>query len=316
MKRILLFWAILIMVAQSSFAQQDAQFSQYMFNTLYFNPAYAGVEGVTKITAIHRSQWFLYNSTFGEGGAPTTQVLSLSSPILRFNSGVGFHIVNDQLGPENNLEIQASGAYHLNINEGKMSIGFRVGAFSQTLDFDKYIWNEEDDPLRKNGKESQIRPDLSVGVFYRAEKYFAGVSFTHLIKSEFDFGLDNLRNPLENHAYFTAGYDYEFNYDLIITPSVFVKSDFNTVSFEAGFIGTYRERLWGGLSFRQSDAAIAMLGYGITKDNSLKLGYAFDYIIQGQDAKQPTSHELLLSYSLPVVSGSGKKIIRTPRFRH
>jgi type IX secretion system PorP/SprF family membrane protein len=320
MKRILLVVSVLLVV-ELAMAQQEAQFSQYIFNQLFFNPAYAGVEGVTKMTAIHRSQWFLYSSTFDGGGAPTTQVLTLSTPILKFNSGVGLHFTNDNLGPVNNLEAQVSGAYHLNINEAKMSFGVRVGVKSQSIDFDKYRWDDETDPLNKSGKESQIRPDMAVGLYYRAEKYFAGVSFNHLLKSEFDFGVDELRNPLENHIFLVAGYHYEFNYDLIITPSILAKtvldeSGINTYSLDLSVIGTYRERLWGGLAFRQSDAAIAMIGYGITKDNALKLGYAFDYIVTGQDAKEPTSHEVLLSYTLPVVSAGGKKIIRTPRFRH
>lgn len=299
-----------------TYAQQDAQFSQYTLNTLFYNPAYAGVEGVTKITLIHRSQWFGYTPTFDDGGAPNTQVLSLNTPLLRFRSGVGIHLVNDNLGPLNNLQAQASYAYHLAINESKMSFGLRVGMFAQSIDFDQYRWNNEDDPLRRFGKESQIRPDLAAGVYYRTEKYFAGVSFNHLIKSEFDFGLDTLRNALENHIYVTGGYDYEFTYDITLTPSILVKSDFNTYSFDVSLMGTYKDKLWGGLSYRQSDAAIAMIGYSLLEDNSLRIGYAFDYIVMAQDAKQPTSHEILLSYSLPVVAGGGKKVIRTPRFRH
>ena len=81
-------------------------------------------------------------------------------------------------------------------------------------------------------------------------------------------------------------------------------------------MGTYKERMWGGLSFRQGDAMIALLGYSILKDNSLKLGYAFDYTIKARDAKSTTSHEIMLSYELPMLSAGGKKIIRTPRFRH
>ena len=316
MDRKLLVLILIILPLVTTYGQQDTHFSQYTLNNLFYNPAYAGVEGVTKITLIHRSQWLGYSPTFDVGGAPTSQVLSLSTPILRFRSGVGVHLVNDNLGPLNNLQGQVSYAYHLAVNEAKMSFGIRAGIFAQSMDFDKYRWNNEDDPLNKFGKESQIRPDLAAGIFYRSEKYFAGVSFNHLIKSEFDFGVDELRNALENHIYITAGYDYEFTYDLTLTPSILVKSDFVSYQFDLGVIGTYKDKFWGGLSFRQSEAAVALLGYSLLEDNSLRLGYAFDYIVKAQDAKQMTSHEILLSYSLPVVAGGGKKVIRTPRFRH
>jgi type IX secretion system PorP/SprF family membrane protein len=113
-----------------------------------------------------------------------------------------------------------------------------------------------------------------------------------------------------------AGYDYEINYDFVLRPSVLVKSDLTTYSFDLSLLAYFREKLWFGFSFRQSDAMIALIGYSFLKDNSLRLGYSFDYIINAQEAKNPTSHELLLSYTLPVLSGGEKRIIRTPRFRH
>ncbi|MDZ7648565.1 MAG: PorP/SprF family type IX secretion system membrane protein [Cytophagales bacterium] len=173
-----------------SFGQQDPQFTQYMFNTLYYNPGYAGVEGLTKITAIHRSQWLGYEPTYGGGGAPTTQMVSLTAPINKINSGFGAYIVNDQLGPQNNLQAQASYAYHLALKDSKLSFGITTGIYSQTINFDQYRPIDPNDPLLKSsGKESQVRPDLSAGVFLQREKYYAGVSFNHLINSTFDFGL-------------------------------------------------------------------------------------------------------------------------------
>jgi type IX secretion system PorP/SprF family membrane protein len=296
--------------------QQDPQFTQYMFNTLYYNPAYAGVEGITKLTAIHRSQWLGYQPTYGGGGAPTTQIISVSSPIFKLNSGFGGYIVNDKLGPQNNLEAQASYAYHLGIKESKLSIGVRLGIYSQTINFDLYNPTDKNDPLlQAAGKESQIRPDLAVGVFFRQEKYYAGISFDHLIKSQFDFGL-NQRNALDPHLYFTGGYFYDVNFDLRFQFTGLVKTDLTKTSFDLGGLAYFKDTMWGGLSFRQSEAAILLLGYSFLKDKSLKLGYALDYVIKDQAAKQPTSHEFMLSYELPVNPGSGKKVVRTPRYRH
>ncbi len=298
-------------------AQQDAQFSQYMFNTLFYNPAYAGVEGVTKLTAIHRSQWAGFGTTFdGPGGAPNTQVISLNAPILRFRSGAGVHIVNDALGPLNNLEAQVSYAYHLAIKNAKLSFGIRAGIFSQSIDFDKYRAVNPDDPILGSGKESQIRPDLGVGAYYITETYYVGISVNHLIESEFDFGNDQLRNALENHITLTGGYDYDFNNNLILSPSIILRTDLNSYSIEGSVIGKYDDKFWGGLGIRQGDAAIVILGYALGKEKAFRIGYSFDYIIAGQEAKQPTSHEVVLSYTLPAIAPGSKKIIRTPRFRH
>jgi type IX secretion system PorP/SprF family membrane protein len=297
-------------------AQQDPQFSQYMFNTLYYNPGFAGVDGVMKFTAMHRSQWIGYQPTFGGGGAPTTQIVSMTAPLFKINSGVGFHVVNDRLGPQNNLELQTSYAYHLGVKESKISFGLRAGLYSQTINFNEYRATNPNDPLlNATGKESQVRPDIAMGVFFRKEKYYAGVSFNHLVKSTFDFGLSQ-RNALQSHLYITGGYFYELNFDVRFQFTGLVKTDFTKTSFDVGGLVYFKDTMWGGLSFRQSEAAILMLGYSILKDKSMKLGYALDYIIKDQDAKQPTSHEFMLIYELPVNPGSGKKVVRTPRYRH
>ncbi len=321
MLRKTLYFLIFLCSANKVFGQQDPQFSQYMFNNLYLTPAYAGVDGITRLTAFHRSQWLGYQSSFDDGGAPTTQMVSFNTPIFKLKSGFGGYVMNDQLGPQNNLEIQASYAYHLGIKESKLSFGIRLGMYSQTLDFDKYRAINPDDPLlneggsTKAGKESQIKPDMAFGLFFRSEKYYAGLGFNHLLKSEFDFGLSQ-RNALENHLNATAGYFYEVNFDLSIQFAALVKSDFNKTMVDASVLAYLKDTMWGGLSFRPTEAATLLLGYSFLKDKSLKLGYSLDYIIQDQDAKAATSHELMLSYELPVNPGSGKKVIRTPRYRH
>ncbi|WP_155210305.1 PorP/SprF family type IX secretion system membrane protein, partial [Fulvivirga aurantia] len=294
-------------------AQQDAQFSYYMKNQLYYNPAFSGVEGITQISLLHRSQWLGYPG----GDAPNTQVFSMTTPIYKFNSGFGAIVVNDNLGPQNNLMIQASYAYHLGIKKSKLSFGFRAGVFSQSIDFDRYDPAEPDPELRdKQGLESQVRPDMALGIYFRSEKYYAGVSFNHILEAEFDFGSNELRNPLEQHAYLTLGYIHEVNFDLKLEPSLLLQTDFNSYNVMLGAMGYYKDQIWAGLSFRQSEDVNALLGYNFLKDKSLSFGYAFGYVVKDQDAKKPTSHEILVSYQLPVNPGSGKKVVRTPRFRH
>lgn len=312
------FYTLIIVVSGvSAHAQQDPQFTQYMFNTLYLTPAYAGVEGVTQLTAIHRSQWAGYQSSFNDGGAPTTQMISFTSPIYKLRSGFGMYVSKDRLGPQTNHEAHAMYAYHLGLKDAKLSFGVKVGIYSQSINYDQYRAIHIDDPLLKDktGRESQLRPDVGFGLFYRAEKYYIGAGVNHITRAEFDFNVNDARNALENHLNFTGGYFYEVNFDLTLNPTVLVKTDFKEYSFDLGVIATLKDKMWAGLSFRQSEAANVLLGYSFLKDKALRLGYAIDVVVTDQEAKENFSHELLLSYQLPVYA-TGKKVVRTPRYRH
>ncbi|MCK5699493.1 MAG: type IX secretion system membrane protein PorP/SprF, partial [Cyclobacteriaceae bacterium] len=279
---------VLLAVIKPVFGQQDPHFSQYMFNDLYNNPAYSGVMGVTNLSLLYRSQWLGYSGTYDEGGAPTSFLASFNTPIFRIRSGAGFYFVNDIIGPQNNIQFMGSYAYHLGVGNGKLSFGVRAGIYGQSIDFSQYRAVRPDDPLLLNGKESQYRPDMGVGIYYKAEKYFGGVSLNHLLKTQFDFGTDSLKNALENNMIINGGYRYELNYDIILTPSLLVKTDFVSYSFDISVLATYREKFWGGISYRQSEAIIALMGVNLLKDKSLKIGYSLDYIIQAQKAKQAT----------------------------
>lgn len=308
--------ALVVLSGFSLRAQQDPQFTQYMFNNLYVTPAYAGVDGVTQITAFHRSQWLGYESSFGDGGAPTTYLISFTTPVYKLKSGFGFYATSDKLGPQTNNEIQAMYAYHLGIKDNKLSFAVKAGVYSVAVNGNYYRWIQDGDPLIIEGKESQIRPDVGVGVFYRAEKYYAGFGVNHLLRSEFDFGVDPARNALENHMNFTAGYYHEVNFDIKLNPTILVKTDFKEYSFDLGIIATLKDKMWAGLSFRQSEAANVLLGYSFLKDKSLRFGYAIDVIVKDRQAKENFSHELMLSYQLPVTATTSKKVVRTPRYRH
>lgn len=315
MQRILT--CLLMLIGAAAFAQQDPQFTQYMFNNLYYNPGYSGVEGTTKVSMLYRSQWSGYTPTFYGGGAPTSQMVTFSTPIYKLNSGFGAYVLNDQLGPQNNLEAQVSYAYHLGLKDAKLSFGLRAGVYSQTINTKLYRFIDLDDPnLPKDpGRYVQIKPDLAAGLFFRKEKFYLGAGFNHLTQAKFQYGLTD-RSRLETHTYITGGYFYEANFDLRLQTVVLIKSDFVKTQFELGGIAYWKDTMWGGLSFRQSEAVIALLGWSFLKDKSLKAGYAMDVVYQDRAAKQPLSHELMVTYELPTVPGVGKKVVRTPRYRH
>jgi type IX secretion system PorP/SprF family membrane protein len=300
-------------------AQQDAQFTQYMFNQLYYNPAFAGSGDGTTLTAIHRSQWFGYDGSLNQGGAPNTQLISYNTQLSNLQSGLGIYISNDNLGPSNNLQIQAALSRAINLpNGGTVTLGLNFGLFSSSLNFDDIIVVNPNDPIASgSGKESQLKPDFGVGFVYRKGNFFGGLSSNHLLRPEFDFGESQVTNQLNRHYYLTLGYDYSLTPQISVTPTVLLKSvSLNTYNIDVSVIGEYNNSLSVGMAYRQSESASFMLGYKILSDRSLTLGYAFDFIVGNRDSKEPTSQEIMLIYNFKSTPGiPGRRVIRTPRFR-
>lgn len=323
MKKIILIkFLLLLFVQHIGFAQQDAQFSQFMFNKLFLNPAFAGVEGLTQVSLIHRTQWLGYSGSFDEGGTPNTQVLSFTTGFPKYNSGIGVHIVNDNLGPLNNLEVQLSYAYHVNLrNNAKLSFGLRGGIYNKTIAFDRLRFRQEGDIYDIDTRDASLKPDFALGTYYYSKNFYLGISANHLIKVDFNFG-NITEKPLANSYYLMGGYHYQINNEFKVTPSFLVKSsEFNEISFDVGALVTYKEKIWLGGTYRNEESANAIIGMVIpnknkNSKNEFKIGYSFDYVILGQTAKQATSHEIFLSYSLPVPIPKYPSIIRTPRFRY
>lgn len=310
----------LAILSLSATAQQDPMFSHYMFNGLYLSPGSTGIKGNTNITAIVRSQWTGYNTNNGDdGGAPTTQILSVNGPLLRYNSGVGLYIYNDKLGPQTNINVMGSYAYHIKLNNNaKLGIGVQGGLYSHKLDGNIYRANPTQfpDAVIPTGVVSQMKSDFAFGAWYHSEKLFGGLSVSHLLRSTFDYGLST-NSKLTNHVNLFAGYNIPINYVLTITPTVLVKSDFNKTQLEISGIATYNQKFWGGLSFRTSESVTALIGMSFLKDNALKAGYAFDFVVvAAKTAKMRTSNEIMISYNFPPANPNFRPIIRTPRFRH
>jgi type IX secretion system PorP/SprF family membrane protein len=326
-----LFYSILSIAALLSFeskAQQDPTFSHYMYSGIFFNPAYSGLDGVAKFSFLNRRQWWGYGVVDG-GGAPLTNILSFHAPLLKYQSGVGGYIMNDQLGPMNNLTARLSYAYHFTVGAGKLSLGIAAGTYGTALrggfegEGGVYRAIDRNDAAIPQSDVTKFKPDMAFGAWYKTEKYYAGLSVNHLIRSKFDFATGNSAdNALERHLYLTGGYHWEATYDLIITPSALVKLPFyklavSSAAYQIDFnvMGTYKEKFWGGLSYRQGDAITALVGVHALKDKSLSIGLATDFSLPNVEAKRLLSTEVYLAYSLPVVLKGSKPIIRTPRYR-
>lgn len=298
-------------------AQQDAQFTQYMYNGMYYNPAFAGKEGGFRFSALHRSQWQNYSTNLGQGGAPVTQLITAQGSLDGKNIGYGLTIVNDQIGATGNLEVNLQGSYHKKINRSTISFGAYVGMFSSSINYDELIVVNPEPNLPGAGKESQTNLNFGFGLLFDRGNYYMGLSSRHLNEPVFDFGDGSYENQLKNHSYLLLGYRFRPIGQLSIEPSFLLKSvSFNNFSYDVSVIATHQDKISGGIAFRGEESVSFILGYSILKDNSLKLGYAFDLVIGGVDAKSPTSHELMLRYTLQDMGREVERVIqRTPRFR-
>jgi type IX secretion system PorP/SprF family membrane protein len=293
----------------SSNAQQDAQFSQYMFNNMYTNPGFAGLEGSPKFTAIHRTQWAGYE------GAPQGQVLTATMPLPILLGGIGFQLTNDQTGPLRNVDVLFSYSYHLDLAGGKLGLGVRTGFFNRSLNGTYIATHPNDETVMAIDQKSlnQINPDFAVGAFYNHSKFYVGLSLNHLVKSE----LKELKSQLSRHMTVTGGYNYQASSNLLLTPSLITKYDAtgNKWSTDLSLMATFNSKFWVGLSGRQMDALIPFVGLSFLKNNAMKLGFAYDYTLINQSGKATSSYEIMLSYTLPAFVPPVKPVIRTPRYR-
>ncbi|GAA0877712.1 type IX secretion system membrane protein PorP/SprF [Algoriphagus jejuensis] len=311
------FSLILLVCAGYAQAQQDAQFTQYMYNSMFYNPAFAGKESGYRFSALHRSQWAGYSTSSGQGGAPTTQLITAEGRLDSKNLGYGLSIVNDQIGATSNLEVNLKGSYHKKIKRGTLSVGGYVGMFSSSLDYGELVVVNPEPNLPESGKESQLALDFGAGLLYDRGNYYLGLSLKHLNQPTFDFGDATYANQLKNHSYFLFGYRIRPIGQLRIEPSLLIKTvSFNNFSYDVSVMATHQNKINGGIAYRGEESVSFILGYSLLRDNSLKLGYAFDLVTGGIDAKSPTSHELMLRYVLPSTSRVIERVIqRTPRYR-
>ncbi|MEL7221753.1 MAG: PorP/SprF family type IX secretion system membrane protein, partial [Bacteroidota bacterium] len=175
--------------------------------------------------------------------------------------------------------------------------------------------NPNDPAIPENG-QSELKLNLDAGfVFTHRNGYYVGLGLNNLLAPDFSFGTTG-QNIVERSFALSGGIEYELNKDVVIIPSAIMRTDLNTYTIDLGAIAYLRDKMWGGITYRLEESANILLGYNLMKDNALKLGYSFEYVLQNQEAKQATSHELFVRFNLPNIILGGKKPVYTPRFIH
>ncbi|MES2386700.1 MAG: type IX secretion system membrane protein PorP/SprF [Bacteroidota bacterium] len=326
MKKILAVLFIFALVgAGKVYAQQDPIITQYMFNGLYFNPALAGMEGQAKVSFLARAQW-LGGST--DNGTPNTQLLTFNTALPKNYGGAGINLIRDYAGLMTNTDVQLSYAYHMNLGKGKLSIAPRLGIVTRSYEGSKYRPNDENDPLVNKSNVSATTYDVTGGIYYKADKYFAGVSVAHLVPTKYNVGasktstvtgVDGLRDPYVPCVYVTGGYIFDINPEWTLTPSFLYRTtdltDMKQSSYDVNVMAAYRNRFWLGGTYRDSWGPAALVAFSMLKDNALKISYSCDFTLPADEVRQLTSHEIGVTYNLNIGNRPAKPVIRTPRYR-
>jgi type IX secretion system PorP/SprF family membrane protein len=305
MKKILLVIIILLYQLYGK-AQQDIMVSQYMFDGLLLNPAYAGSHKYFSSSLLHRSQWV------GLDGAPRTNILALDGPINDEKMGLGLIVSNDHIGITDQTDIYGNYSYHIPLGEGKLSFGIKAGVSRYTYKFDELVYWDNNDQVFLGNRSSAWLPKFGAGVYYYAPKWYVGFSVPSLIAydPDKDFGNDvNQSSFVKRHYYGVTGYVFELNSAFKLKPSLLLKYVPSApLEADINLQLLYQDKLFFGVSYRTQDAFSVMLEY--QTGSRFRIGYAYDFTTSKIKNYSSGTHEIMIGYDF------GKDLIKvkTPRY--
>jgi type IX secretion system PorP/SprF family membrane protein len=274
-------------------AQQIPQFSQYMFNPLVLNPAYAGSREVINTVLLYRNQWVNMD------GAPTTLTASINSPLKNKKIGIGLHVVSDKIGPSNNTQYVGSFAYRIRIGNGKLAFGLRAGIYDFRYDWDKVDYKDKADVFNTQQQTRSIKPGFDFGMYYYNTSFYAGLSLTQLsLKSNSaTTSISQFQNQLAPHLIGTLGKAFELNKSVTLRPSAVVRYTENApLSADANFAVLLDEKIWVGMGVRSNQELIFNVEYAISK--LMRIGYSYDVASQKLRTASKGSHEIFLGFDI------------------
>lgn len=264
-------------VIQGLVAQQDAQYTQYMFNTLTVNPAYAGSRGQLSFAGLYRSQWV------GLDGAPETFTLNLHSPIRNSRLGYGVSIVNDNIGDGvvQQTYLDAVVSYTLEFaRETKLSFGLKMGGNMISLDFNR-LRNFDQEVVQQDNIDNRFTPNFGLGLYYHTDKFYVGVSAPNILETEYfdnsggDANSVNFLSAQQINLYLITGYVFDIGADLKFKPALLTKAVGGAplqVDLSANFL--FADKFSFGAAYRWDAAVSALAGFQIT--DQIMIGLAYD----------------------------------------
>ncbi len=291
-------------VSIPSMAQQLPQFTQYMYNTIAINPAYAGSRETLNIIGLHRSQWL------GFPGGPTTQTLSIHAPLRNEKIGLGLSLINDELGFENFVYMYGDFSYTIQLNEvSKLAFGLKAGFTAFNVDNRLYTSNTDDQLIGKI--ENRWTPNMGAGIMWLWERGYLGLSAPRLINN--NYSSDNGYKALERVSYyFTGGYVFNIGYTTKFKPSYMIKATNGapiSIDLSANFL--FYEKLWLGAAYRFNDTAGAlgfMADFQVLRD--WRIGYTFELPTSEIRPYTEGTHEIILMFEV----FNPKRRVTSPRY--
>jgi type IX secretion system PorP/SprF family membrane protein len=285
-------------------AQQDPQFTQYMYNTVAINPAYAGSRGMLSIFGIHRAQWI------GLEGAPTTTGTSIHTPLNDSRIGLGVSMLQDAIGPSNKQTLSADFSYTISTSENyKLSFGLKGTASLFSIDYTKLNRFDINDPRFQNNISNQFSPNIGAGMYLHSKQFYAGISVPFMLQSN-EFNDINSQVTHESlHYYFMSGYVFEISESTKFKPAFLAKAVEGAplqVDLSANFMLNNKFVLGGAWRWEAAMSGLA----GFQVNDNWFIGYTYDADSTKLANYNSGSHELFMRYEF---IGKKEKIV-SPRF--
>lgn len=279
--------------------------SQYLFNGLLINPAYAGSRDALTANLTHRQQWV------GFEGAPITQVMSLHSPLSRSKLGMGIVLYNDHIGVSNETGLFSNTAYRIRFRQGKLAFGIGAGITMLRANWNEVALQDNNDQSFNGVSKAAIRPNFSGGAYYYTKSWYVGASMPFVLVHRYDLvngGYDLATERFDMQPMLTGGHMIEVNDDLKLKPTTLIRYRLESgVQCDISCNAIYKENIWVGFSYRTGDALIGMVEFLPTPQ--WRFGYSYDLGLSAIRPYHNGSHELMVQYEF------GYRIrVRDPRY--
>ncbi|MFY0626552.1 MAG: type IX secretion system membrane protein PorP/SprF [Reichenbachiella sp.] len=272
-----------------SLAQQQVMFTQYMFNGLALNPAYAGIHDGLSASILWREQWV------GFEGAPSTQTIAVHGPVKHSPASLGGMIIRDKIGVTEQIGVYMSGAYRIYFNnDSKLSFGLQGSLVNFRAEFVDSSTGL--DPVLLNGNINEFKPNFGTGILYHSEKFYIGFSVPQILKQNFDNSNELSDARLNRHYFLSGGIVFELNPDFKLKPNVLAKYvEGAPIQLDLNLNLLIKDIVWVGVSYRSFESVDLLTQIQITP--RLQLGYSYDIPISSELSNVNSgSHEVMLSY--------------------
>ncbi|MFC4817012.1 type IX secretion system membrane protein PorP/SprF [Flavobacterium sp. GCM10023249] len=303
-KTIYALWLCSFFCIHHSIAQQNPEYTQYMYNTMMVNPGYTGSVGAFEANLLLRKQWVSIV------GAPQTGTLGIHSPLKNKKIGLGMNFISDDLGPSSEQTLAGNMSYTIELSESaKLALGMKAGIRLLNIDWSKGRFYDSDDVLLNTNVNNKMMGVLGSGAYLYSDKWYVGLSVPNFLRSDYYDDIQESVISDELHFYFIGGYVFDLSDSVKFKPSALVKAVSGSplsTDISANFL--LKEKLTLGASYRWDDSVSALAGIQVS--NSFFLGYSFDYTVTRLNKYNDGSHEIILRYQLPQKTTT----IKSPRF--